>query len=128
VYDAVMGTASRGMGLVLLAGALLCECRNGDGTLDASAYAQSCATDADCVTVAVGIPEDACCSRCEASAISRGSLPAYQQDLASFCVSLSGKCPPGPACPLYPAVCAGGTCSTNPPCTTMLVCPDAGTQ
>jgi hypothetical protein len=110
-----------------LAAAIVWRCKASDGTLDPGQYAQTCAADTDCVTVAVGIPEDACCSDCEASAIARGELPKYQQDLASFCSSLTGRCPPGPMCPLAPAVCVEGTCTTNPPCTTMLVCPDAAT-
>jgi hypothetical protein len=111
---------------VLLGAWLLGACRSGDGTLDPGSYQQSCATDSDCVTVAVGVPEDACCSDCEASAISKGDLGKYQQDLAGFCAKLAGSCPPGPSCPLAPAVCVDGTCSTRPPCTTMLVCPDVG--
>jgi hypothetical protein len=111
---------------VLALAPLASHCRTGDGTLDPSNYQQTCATDADCVTVAVGVPEDACCSDCEASAISKGDLGKYQEDLASFCAKLTGNCPPGPTCPLAPAVCVDGTCTTDPSCTTMLVCPDAG--
>jgi hypothetical protein len=105
-------------------GALLCSCRSGDGTLDPGGYEQSCAADADCVTVAVGVPEDACCSDCEASAIAKGDLGKYQQDRASFCAKVA--CAPGPVCLLAPAVCVEGICTTSPLCTTMLVCPDAG--
>jgi hypothetical protein len=100
-------------------------CRTVD-EIDPSHYGQSCSVDSDCVTVPVGLPQDACCSECEASAIAKGSLGAYQKDLASLCKGLAGQCPQGPVCPLAPAVCAGGTCSTDPSCTTMLVCPDAG--
>jgi hypothetical protein len=105
--------------------ALVLACAQKD-TLDPSVYDQACKTNADCVTVAVGIAEDACCSDCEASAINRTSLSKYQSDLASFCASLAGKCPTGLSCPLAPAVCTSGFCSTNPPCAVLGCSVDGG--
>jgi hypothetical protein len=106
--------------LVVFVGA----CWTGDGTLDPAKYSQSCAGNADCVTVAVGTQEDACCSGCEASAIAKAALGEYQADMQGFCGSLAGRCPAGPTCPLPVAVCVDGACTTLPACTTMLVCPN----
>src|ERR1700722_19551526 len=79
-------------------------CKANRSSLDPSDYNQSCTLDSDCVTVAVGIAEDACCSQCEQSAINRSALSQFDDDRAGFCSSLTGHCSTdGQSCPLAPA-------------------------
>jgi hypothetical protein len=85
-------------------------CPNGNtcGTIKASDYDQSCASDSDCVTEPEGDFCGAQCTNCPGAVISVMAQAQYEADLASK-ISMPADCP----CPLGPrAVCNHGKCAT----------------
>jgi hypothetical protein len=87
------------------------ECVRACGTIMASDYDQSCATDADCVPEPEGDFCVAQCTNCAGAVISVKAQAQYEADLASK-ISTPVDCP----CPLGPrAVCNHGKCATGTP-------------
>ena len=85
-------------------------CAHACGTIMASDYDQSCASDADCVTVPEGDFCDANrCTDCPNAVVSIRAQAQYEADLASkISKPFTCPCPSGPT-----AVCNNGRCETG---------------
>jgi hypothetical protein len=89
--------------------------------ITASSYDQTCQSDSDCVSIAVGnfcVPSAN--SGCPSAAINKGALAQYQADLAktqaSACTSF-GACPNAYGIPC----CQSGSCTMSGSCGTVLM-------